>query len=1114
MPGPLDERQVQSVSEYSIPLTQGLYLSNGRAYAPQGSLAECLNMEIVDGSLRVIEGRKRLGAKCLAAATYGINRSVREARIFVGTDGTDYTTTYTFNNGMNGPLRVEWYSGGSLTPSVQPVGHGILHVEHAALTGDSEMYLSSIEGELPDEFTYFKDRDSGETITISIDVGFHEPGAPYDDLTIGQYITGFNRINRDADYIDSTWDGFRPSPLGNGPVSHVFALNDNTYCVKDFWGVGFYSGVEEPSIGDKISIPYTSGPATPCTFYVAKAELTGGSWEAGDAQGWLYVYPQSDSTIVNANIGWDPSATITNLTTTNTLGDTVPQTSPASVITQKPHGLLWKLDTNTEINTGWKYIDAGYSVNFNGGAKAPYLSDGPIFVTDAISSMQDTGAVAFDSPATEFPTSGTYSAWSNLGNMAADDAAYASTTIAANDYSRVLTFTPTANLIPGNAKITGITVTLEAYAAAGSSIVLERVQLRNSGLTEDYINPTKHLSENKAVENNDPIDAAPEVFTFGGQLDLWGFEEITQTDFNAQDIELLVQFKNTTGGGVLTYVDYAFITVHYTIDGQELYFYDGSSDVATGTLVGYQVHDGDWSTDDARGWMSLSTMTNPSAVYAGTQIRTAASGGGELLAYAVDVSKNMLPSSYEMENALSRCRSYNSNLGRGIDNERVFVCNGVTPCFTIDKDDQFQFIRLPIDPSKDNPRYVSEISSHLVLGLEEHLFISSIATFNNFSTYDGATTWAINDTVTGLARAPDNTLLVVARDSLHRMTGSGATGQNSFALKNHSASGGGQHYTTHYLGDGVFLNNYGVSSFAASDKYGDFAASTINAGIQPWLEPRLRDVYSSFSRGTSSPVDSVAVRSKNQFRIFFGDGWILTCTYPTEEQENRLPQFTTQHHGFGPRLYSAGGAFATDTYVLGWTASATKEEYIHTCVTSYQTSWGEERLLAGTEAGDVVLLDDGPTEMGSTLYYSFVPNPITGRNPATDIIKMIGATFAWDDYLSAHMFIIPEVDFRSPTFEKYGDDRYEVSRMASSSGAKFSINDPFRPGYWPRFGTTYASMLSNGITWRVVGYSMSATGTKPAIFRAISILSPQKTTRIARSQRGQFAGTTGLASDF
>jgi hypothetical protein len=1069
-----DPRAFRDQPGSPILLNQGIDGTTTPILTSPGSLSQAINVELVDDVLSTIQGALEFG-------TIPLNSLPDEYYILYG----DSTSDFTINNSPNDYDVAYWYKDDLPTNTDKRfIGTGI--IREIAITGQPANFgtafvLFNIEGESPKDHDEIWAVISGLQTCISINpasTGFVLPSRFETSLNAGIV----RRLNIET-YLDeqssATWDAIRPKPLGTGAISHLFQLEDVTYAVRDFLVGKFNAGEEEPSIGDKIQLDATTGVDP--IYYVARADITNNNWEGGFASGWLYLYPASDSTLVDSDIDkWNAQhqRTITNLTTGNTLGTTPQQTSPVTVVNAREHGLLWKLDTDARVNTGWKYVDMGYSINFDAGQIAPLAAEAPLILTDSISAFQDTGFIPFSTPASEYPSTGTYSAWTGLGNLTTDNGVTCDTTIATSDFSRVIELQVDPDEIPGDSQIIGIEVEFEASQTVGADVYIEKVELRDFYQQSNYL-----LSSNRAEAEF--LTTSPTVYTFGGQQDLFGLTELLQEGINGQDFTVLLQFGNSNGASTrIVQVDYVNIKIHYIQKGQDVYINDGSSDVATGTLYAYQVHDGDWSTDDATGWMTLHDVTTPSAVFAGMQIRTKASGAGDVIADVLALEKNILPSYDDMTARRARCKNIVSSIGGGEENIKAFVVNGVSPSFAVDTDDKFQFIRTPVDPAKDRPRYVGEQIEHLVLGLKEHIMVSSIGASNNFSTYDGATSWSIGDTITGLVSAPDNTLIILAQDSIRRLSGSGATGQDAFSVSTHSTKGGAKHYSGVYVGEPVFFDDFGISTLQVTQKFGDFDQGKMNYGVEDWLRDRLTNHTTDADFGYRMLLETVAVNGKNQVRAYFNDGWVLTASWPGPRTENTLPKFTTQNYSWDTTAPNIAGVGFTPTF---------NDEFKATALSSYITSWGEERLLMGLADGRVALLDQGVSFLADDMYGGFMINPLKGSNPIDDSIYTTGMTLSVEKDYMMHLTIDVGIDYDPPPWNRTDD---------WGTGNSDTIDtDVYQNRYLNGTVEVFMNNISSATAWSVYFQHPNGEFVRPIKFIGISPKLRSRGQRKARVQK-------------
>jgi hypothetical protein len=102
-------------------------------------------------------------------------------------------------------------------------------------------------------------------------------------------------------------------------------------------------------------------------------------------------------------------------------------------------------------------------------------------------------------------------------------------------------------------------------------------------------------------------------------------------------------------------------------------------------------------------------------------------------------------------------------------------------------------------------------------------------------------------------------------------------------------------YTVQEMGSEVFYcDTYGVRSISSTDVYGDFLSTPLSRNVTTWLQPRLRVASEETQSAVPGVVScSTIVRSKNQYRVFFRDGWVLTATIKPSG-----PEFTTQRWSY------------------------------------------------------------------------------------------------------------------------------------------------------------------------------------------------------------------------
>jgi hypothetical protein len=941
-----DPRAFDGLKPLEVGTGFGIVEAPSRIDAPMGSLSQVRNFEVVNGAYEESQGLTIVGPT--------IDQGLKDFW-HADIDRSRYVYRGTFQTGDY----LYWYAEDGETVA------GSARMYYASVDGtEAKITIDQVTGASPRRAQEFY-TSNGATLTLLANDADVFKRAIDLDISHQDFLGAafLGSLTTEQAVSSTTWNAFKPDPLGVQGISGVFQLNDNIYAVRDFFGGKFKEGANKPETGDLITVGSF-------TARVARVVLTGGTWEEGDAEGVIHLYPDiltsTDMSLTDSD--WTNENTITN----SDQGVTVGKTVSSGVRNYKNKGLLWKKDKD-RLQGGWSLVDLGSSVRFNNGQTAPKAVQAPLLTTDALDSVTDTGDLDTEIPATDYPSTGTYSAWTGLSNMVAAAAgSYTSSTIASEDYSRVLKMELSRNTVPGDAKILGIEVTVTCHQGTDSDIRFHKVQLVN-----DSSDREEYFSENRST--NAIINDTPGTeYTFGSQLDKWGYEDLTQDDINSSEMYLLLQFYNTDLTTSQTVnIDQVSVKVHYALVKQRVYFWDGTSaDVAIGDLYAYQVHDGDWSTDDAQGWMTVYNLDGGSTIPTGCEIRSASGGNGELIGTVMAVSKNLLPSMEEMD---ARNAIYQTRLGTfsgDEDAEAIYVATGAGPAFSLDREDRFAFIRLPIDESKDKPRYVETHRNHLLLATGSHILISSVGAPNNFSTYDGATTWSLKDRITGLANAPNGTTMITCEDSIHILSGGAASGEDSFNIRMYTDNNGARDYTITNLLGNMFVDWAGLTTADISDKYGGFDIGRKSSHARPTMQELLGQQPLD---STAAPrvIGAMPVRRKNQYRVYFSDGAIITATMP--DTQDQPIAFTMQHY----MAYYQGDTRGYDS------------TFAPTALSSAVMTNGEESLLIGTRLGHVMRVDP---DFMQVLSYS---NKATALPERADNLKVI-QPFKFIDFNALH----------------------------------------------------------------------------------------------------------------
>ena len=172
------------------------------------------------------------------------------------------------------------------------------------------------------------------------------------------------------------------------------------------------------------------------------------------------------------------------------------------------------------------------------------------------------------------------------------------------------------------------------------------------------------------------------------------------------------------------------------------------------------------------------------------------------------------------------------------------------------------------DINDDKPSFVAVHANRLALAIGSSLFLSKAGTPDVFDVAQGATEVACGDDITGIlpAKGSDQSdaMMITTRSRTFMLYGTSQTTYRLIPLKYES---GGVAHTLQGMTQPMFMSDFGVTSLTATDAFGGFRDSDLAQQMKPWLDARRRKATAS-----------VIVRDKNQYRIFFDDGYALYIT--------------------------------------------------------------------------------------------------------------------------------------------------------------------------------------------------------------------------------------------
>lgn len=232
----------------------------------------------------------------------------------------------------------------------------------------------------------------------------------------------------------------------------------------------------------------------------------------------------------------------------------------------------------------------------------------------------------------------------------------------------------------------------------------------------------------------------------------------------------------------------------------------------------------------------------------------------------------------------------NTNFGGSASTVMMYGCDGKNKAFQFDGS---TFTQITTGMADDAPIDIYEHKKHLFLAFPNGSLQHSPPT-------DPTGTWSVvvdagelgmGEEITNILGLPGGALGIWCKDSIHILYGSTAntSSEDIWQLEPYSKESGAIAGTVQAAGKTLFLNNTGIANLEATSAYGGFKSGTISSIIQPLLDMRK-----------GNAVGSVVIASKNQYRIFFEDGYWITVSL-----SKSTPEFTQANYEKIVRCISA-----------------------------------------------------------------------------------------------------------------------------------------------------------------------------------------------------------------
>jgi len=191
------------------------------------------------------------------------------------------------------------------------------------------------------------------------------------------------------------------------------------------------------------------------------------------------------------------------------------------------------------------------------------------------------------------------------------------------------------------------------------------------------------------------------------------------------------------------------------------------------------------------------------------------------------------------------------------------------------------FIKIQTGMATDTPEHIAAHQNHLFFsfpgGSIQH---SSIVAPNKWSALTGAAELGIGDDVSGFSTEVNNVMSVFTRNDAYMLYG---TSSADWELRKFHAGAGAIPYTLQKMDQTFFLDDRGISSIFTVQYFGDFQSAVSSDKIDPYIQNKK-----------DNAIDSLRVRGKNQYRLYFDDKTGVEMTFINKKNQGLMP-FTLAH---------------------------------------------------------------------------------------------------------------------------------------------------------------------------------------------------------------------------
>lgn len=359
-----------------------------------------------------------------------------------------------------------------------------------------------------------------------------------------------------------------------------------------------------------------------------------------------------------------------------------------------------------------------------------------------------------------------------------------------------------------------------------------------------------------------------------------------------------------------------------------------------------------------------------------------------------------------------RYETFEANFTGSEGTKELVGVDGINKAFRFDGT-TFAQITGPITP--DQPTHLTVLPSQkLILTYRGGTLVySKVGDPTNWDGAEGAGEIAVGYEIVGVETQADNSTVIFCRDRTFVLYGSSEVDFNLTTLAIRSGAIPG---TIQTLGSPLYLDDRGLTRLDRVQAFGNFDSATISQKVQPLLQARQGNTRCS-----------MALRSKNQYRLFFGD-----------------------NTGLGLTMYGAE--------VMGFFEF--RLDFTPFCTWSGEMPDGSEVFYAGGENGYLYQMEKGFSQDGAAYLSSFQTSFLNFGSPENKK--------RWRK-LVIEADSVTRVDAQFRVYYDYTDPNIPLEDVMFGSGSKWDLSD-WDDAIWGGASTSWTDQYIDGVSRSISVY--------------------------------------------